>query len=492
MEKLLARADQVANSRRSSPLAPPEWPEKKAGLGQQLFSKFLEQMPNSSNVLQADAARRLAAYAASTLRLAWATGIAKESASDWQRTLEESLQEALSVLALDFADPDLHRRPKAALRGLLQHLQSMDQLLLGLWAMDPELPHPWQLSEASCRCHLQRDDIADGVRQLLKQSDLTRRVASRWGVRKAWLKSGKGSPWSKVAGDSPCDALRMLRARWLEAICLARSTPSSPQTLKAISTWLLVGRDITARWHAFAIPSSKILREIKKRSGGGAIDLGAGVGYWSQLLHQSGVDVLALDLDPPRDQSKAVKVEFGDATSLHGLPCAGREMLLLCMPPPGEAACAEEALNNFRGRYVAYVGEWGSGMTATSAFHESLLSKFELEARLPLPCFPLMRLECFIFQRKKRKSAAEVIGSDGLRSCDACGAVASEEVTLYLCPVTRWWRFGSEACYDKSLPQQRALMDIQSCGIRQELPEWATWEADEWVEYGSSSATYYP
>lgn len=30
----------------------------------------------------------------------------------------------------------------------------------------------------------------------------------------------------------------------------------------------------------------------------------AGVGYWSQLLHQRGVDVLALDLDPPRDQSK--------------------------------------------------------------------------------------------------------------------------------------------------------------------------------------------
>ena len=40
---------------------------------------------------------------------------------------------------------------QAALRGLLQHLQSMDQLLLGLWAMDPELPHPCQLAEASCR-----------------------------------------------------------------------------------------------------------------------------------------------------------------------------------------------------------------------------------------------------------------------------------------------------------------------------------------------------
>lgn len=43
-------------------------------------------------------------------------------------------------------------------------------------------------------------------------------------------------------------------------------------------------------------------------------------------------------------------------------------------------------------------------------------STFRLEARLPLPCFPLMRLQCFIFQRKKRKSAAEVIGSDGFLS----------------------------------------------------------------------------
>ena len=33
------------NARRSSPLAPPEWPEKTAGLGQQLFSKFLEAWP---------------------------------------------------------------------------------------------------------------------------------------------------------------------------------------------------------------------------------------------------------------------------------------------------------------------------------------------------------------------------------------------------------------------------------------------------------------
>lgn len=133
----------------------------------------------------------------------------------------------------------------------------------------------------------------------------------------------------------------------------------------------------------------------------------------------------------------------------------------------------------------------------------------------------------------------------GFRSCDACGVAT--EAMLYLCPAiwiklsnlcgtwspeglrlakaapfksthvslvfveflpivqspeneaTRWWRFCSESCYDQSLPQQRALLDIQSCGIRtgksiashvhrglppfgiarHELPEWSTWEADD-------------
>lgn len=62
----------------------------------------------------------------------------------------------------------------------------------------------------------------DGVRRLWTQNDLTRGIASRWGFRKAWLKSGKGSPWPKTTGDkaSAPEALRMLRARWLEAVCV--------------------------------------------------------------------------------------------------------------------------------------------------------------------------------------------------------------------------------------------------------------------------------
>ena len=55
------------------------------------------------------------------------------------------------------------------------------------------------------------------------------------------------------------------------------------------------------------------------------------------------------------------------------------------------------------------------------------------------------------------------------------GASWYHDVPKVLLPqVTRWWRFCSEACYDKSLPQQRALMDLQSCGIRRHgLEGWA-------------------
>lgn len=55
-------------------------------------------------------------------------------------------------------------------------------------------------------------------------------------------------------------------------------------------------------------------------------------------------------------------------------------------------------------------------MTATRSFHESLWANYDLELRLPLPCYPMLRLECFIFRvrsvkttkRARKKEAEEV------------------------------------------------------------------------------------
>lgn len=61
-------------------------------------------------------------------------------------------------------------------------------------------------------------------------------------------------------------------------------------------------------------------------------------------------------------RARAVPVHFGTADDLRD---ASEKTLLLCMPSPGEAGIAEQALDAFSGPYVAYVGEWLSGMTGT-------------------------------------------------------------------------------------------------------------------------------
>ena len=61
----------------------------------------------------------------------------------------------------------------------------------------------------------------------------------------------------------------------------------------------------------------------------------------------------------------------GDATiAIVAAPLVG--VLLLCMPSPGEEDLADTALHHFHGARVAYVGEWGSGMTGTVGLHASL------------------------------------------------------------------------------------------------------------------------
>eukprot|EP00913_Durusdinium_trenchii_P009825 g9224.t2 len=217
----------------------------------------------------------------------------------------EKLFEALQVSNLGFLSPDLQRqwrKPKASVWQRLQHLASLDRLLLGLWA---------------------EEHAAD---QKLMAAD------------------AGATPYPTPAANATIAALFDLRSI---RKCLVKAEGCSrKQMLRYVTHWQLVGRDVTARYLAFVIPSPKVLREIQKRCGsGGLVELGAGMGYWSHLLANSGVEVVALDVDPP--EKSRFKVQLGDASSL---PKLQRELLLLCMPPPGEAACADEALRHFTGR----------------------------------------------------------------------------------------------------------------------------------------------
>ena len=186
---------------------------------------------------------------------------------------------------------------------------------------------------------------------------------------------------------------------------------------EALLAWQYAGRDCGARWLAFATPSPAALATLARAAqasedggaGGGLVELGAARGYWVRLLWRRGVVPLtALDISPPEGrQPHPPAVTYGTAESL-GQAAGGRGVLLLCMPSPGEEDLADTALHHFHGARVAYVGEWGSGMTGTVGLHASLADtrRWALESVVPLPTFVKGRLALHIFARVRTAASA--------------------------------------------------------------------------------------
>ena len=169
------------------------------------------------------------------------------------------------------------------------------------------------------------------------------------------------------------------------------------------------------------------------------------------------------------------------------------------MPSPGDVSLADDALTQFGGSRVAYVGEWGSGMTATAGFHRQLLLDWQLETPpLPLPCPPLLTAELHLFRRRppatqkqsQHQHAPAEAGGEAASElqalpeaqpalCDACGA----RPAMRRCPHTRQMRICSPECYAASIEAHRALIAFAFCGASvSSNPAWSAWEPCSWVE----------
>lgn len=128
-------------------------------------------------------------------------------------------------------------------------------------------------------------------------------------------------------------------------------------------------------------------------------EIGAGTGYWAYLLDQLGVNVLAYDkyLDsknPYCEPDFWYPVQRGNSNSLMPKDNA----LMLCWPPYG-GYMALNALRNYRGNTVIYIGEDWGGCCATKGFFQYLNKLYKETHFVEIPQWYGMHDNMWIYQR---------------------------------------------------------------------------------------------
>lgn len=168
----------------------------------------------------------------------------------------------------------------------------------------------------------------------------------------------------------------------------------SEQEIDYIDDFKTVRREYCRRF-SWAIPSNGALAAIARHSPNGVIDYGAGRGYWTYLLRNMGVNAEATELDPHGPGSRMYKaynkwsgrtyctIDYG---GLRRLSNSDHKKTLLLVWPPEVSDMATEALRNYTGDTVAYVGElWGC--TGSDEFHTLLEHEWNMADEVIIPTF---------------------------------------------------------------------------------------------------------
>lgn len=144
--------------------------------------------------------------------------------------------------------------------------------------------------------------------------------------------------------------------------------------------------------YSWAIPSTEAVHFIAQYSP--LVEIGAGTGYWAWLLEQASARVKTFDIEagqPPHWHP----VQRGGPTSLTEF---SDHTLFLCWPSL-DSDMAINALNNYSGKHVIYLGEW-EGRTADGSFHQALLEGWSLIHEVTIPVWPGYKDKIYLFASK--------------------------------------------------------------------------------------------
>lgn len=158
-----------------------------------------------------------------------------------------------------------------------------------------------------------------------------------------------------------------------------------------------ITRNYFVNKYSWAVPSFKCLYKIKKLNIP-ILELGAGSGYWSYLLSQIDITVVAYDMHYHKFSHRWFNVQYGSIEKIKNYSnCA----LLLCWPPISNFAY--DALRNYtkcKGHILIYIGEEMGGCTANDKFFQYIKKFWKLQEKLDIPRWNLTHDAMFIYTRK--------------------------------------------------------------------------------------------
>ena len=203
---------------------------------------------------------------------------------------------------------------------------------------------------------------------------------------------------------SSCKSIETVKFVWIDSLL---STPVKDGNNPYFEIFSLIGdewssfsyRELLVKEYSYAIPDEKALEIISKY--GPVVEFGSGTGYWAKLLSDRGVDILAFDKSPPKEnrynfKRKFFDIKYSDIDALDNI----KDRSLMLSWPCYASSFAYDALKRFQGDCLIYIGESMGGCTGNDSFFELLEEEWELVEEHDIPQWFGIHDYLSVFKRK--------------------------------------------------------------------------------------------
>ena len=187
----------------------------------------------------------------------------------------------------------------------------------------------------------------------------------------------------------PSDVLTAGIARqWLEDELPTSEVISARHGLRGFSMGVFSARSKFIDEIGFAIPCAEAIRAIVAASP--LVEIGAGSGFWSALVHKAGGDIIATDAVSGRNYGQSVghfhQVSDGEGARIVG-SYSERNVLMIwpCYRKPWGATVAKAMAE---GRLLFLVSEGQGGAVGDDDLFETLDARFDLVDEIEIPQWP--------------------------------------------------------------------------------------------------------